>query len=155
MSISELTKLARRYWRHYGTMNNIVIGVALLIAAGWAWGSVTTMQRNFSLQKEVDAKRRQLELTDLEVQTLQYQQNYYKSDEYKDLSAREHLGLASPGEKVLFLPPNSAAVKREAQQQAAATNTVIATHPEPGSAPSNLEQWINFFSGVSAQELQK
>ena len=154
MSISELTKLARRYWRHYGTMNNIVIGVALLIAAGWAWGSITTMQRNFSLQKEVDAEQRQLELTDLEVQTLQYQQNYYKSDEYKDLSAREHLGLASPGEKVLFLPPNSAAVKRESEQQKDET-TVATTRPLPGSAPSNLEQWINFFSGVSAGELQK
>ena len=154
MSISELTKLARRYWRHYGTMNNIVIGVALLIAAGWAWGSITTMQRNFSLQKEVDAEQRQLELTDLEVQTLQYQQNYYKSDEYKDLSAREHLGLASPGEKVLFLPPNSAAVKHESEQQKDET-AATATRPVPGSAPSNLEQWINFFSGASAGELQK
>ena len=154
MSISELTKLARRYWRHYGTMNNIVIGVALLIAAGWAWGSITTMQRNFSLQKEVDAEQRQLELMDLEVQTLQYQQNYYKSDEYKDLSAREHLGLASPGEKVLFLPPNSAAVKHESEQQKDET-AVTATRPAPGSAPSNLEQWINFFSGASAGELQK
>ena len=154
MSISELTKLARRYWRHYGTMNNIVIGIALLIAAGWAWGSITTMQRNFALQKEVDAEQRQLELTDLEVQTLQYQQNYYKSDEYKDLSAREHLGLASPGEKVLFLPPNSAAVKHESEQQNDET-IVTTTRPLPGSAPSNLEQWINFFSGVSAGELQK
>lgn len=153
MSISELIKLARRYWRQYGTMNNIVIGVALIIAAGWAWGSVTTMQRNFALQKEVDARQRELELTDLEVQTLQYQQNYYKSDEYKDLAAREHLGLASPGEKVLFLPPNSPAVKREAEPGSASTST--APQPTPGSAPSNLQQWVNFFSGVSAQQLQK
>ena len=153
MSISELTKLARRYWRHYGTMNNIVVGVALLIAAGWAWGSVTTMQRNFSLQKEVDARQRQLELTDLEVQTLQYQQNYYKSDEYKDLAAREHLGLASPGEKVLFLPPNSPAVKREAER--ANADPASASQPAVGSAPSNLQQWVNFFSGVSAKGLQK
>ena len=151
MSISELTKLARRYWHRYGTMNNIVIAVALVVAAGWAWGSITTMQRNFALQKEVDARRRELELTDLEVQTLQYQQNYYKSDEYKDLSAREHLVLASPGEKVLLLPPNSPVVKREAQQQA----TVSDSQPAPGSAPSNFQQWINFFSGASAEGLQK
>ena len=151
MSISELNKLARRYWRHYGTMNNIVMAGALVIAAGWAWGSVTTMQRNFTLQKEVDAKKRELELTDLEVQALQYQQNYYKSDEYKDLAAREHLGLASPGEKVLFLPPNSPAVKKEAEQPA----SVATTKPAQGSAPSNLQQWVNFFSGASAEQLQK
>jgi cell division protein FtsB len=152
MSISQINKRAHHLWRRYGTMSNIVVGVALVIAAGWVWGSVTTMQRNFSLQKEVDAKRRQLELTDLQVQTLQYQQNYYRSDEYKDLAAREHLGLASPGEKVLFLPANSAAVQQEAKRAEA---PVAAATPTVGSAPSNLDQWLNFFSGASAHDLQK
>jgi hypothetical protein len=63
MSIATIEKKARHYWRTYGTMNNIVVFVALAIAASWAWGSVTTMQRNFSLQRDVDARRRELELT--------------------------------------------------------------------------------------------
>ncbi len=149
MNISSLEKTARSLWHQYGTMSNVVVGVALLIAASWAWGSISTMQRNFELQKEVDAKRRELELTDLEVQTLQYQQNYYKSDEYKDLAAREHLGLAGPGEKVLMLPPNSQLVKNQTKQQADAPATAVI-----GSAPNNLEQWFNFFSGASAGNLQ-
>ncbi len=149
MNISSLEKTARSLWHQYGTMSNVVVGVALIIAASWAWGSISTMQRNFELQKEVDAKRRELELTDLEVQTLQYQQNYYKSDEYKDLAAREHLGLAGPGEKVLMLPPNSQLVKNQSKQQADAPATTVV-----GSAPNNLEQWFNFFSGASAGNLQ-
>jgi cell division protein FtsB len=150
MIIAGITKLAVRLWRRYGTMNNIVITGALLVAAGWAWGSVTTMQRNFALQREVDAKRRELELTDLEVQTLKYQQNYYKSDEYKDLAAREHLGLASPGEKVLLLPPNSEAVRR-ADAQAA---RVVQIPAGATLAASNFDQWMNFLSGASARDLQ-
>lgn len=135
-------------WRQYGTRENIVLGIALVIAASWAWGSIATMQRNYALQKEVDAKQRELELTNLEVQTLQYQQNYYQSDEYKDLAARDKLGLASPGEKVLVLPPNSAAVK--AEDEKAAASTVASA---PGSASSNLEQWISFLFGGSADRL--
>jgi cell division protein FtsB len=149
MNTSDLEKKARHYWHEYGTMSNVVLAVALLIAASWAWGSVSTMQRNFALQKEVDAKRLELELTDLQVQTLQYQQNYYKSDEYKDLAAREHLGLASPGEKVLLLPKNSQVVINQSKKEGEATSTIVV-----GSTLSNLQQWLNFFSGASANSLQ-
>ena len=86
------------------TTNNIVMVVALFIAASWAWGSVTVMERNYTLQRELDAKKRELTLVELQTELLRYEQQYYKSDEYKDLSAREHLRLASPGEKVLILP---------------------------------------------------
>jgi cell division protein FtsB len=144
MNTTHLVKTAKHLWHRYGTMNNIVIAAAFVIAMSWAWGSITTMQRNFALQKEVDKQRRELELTDLEVQTLQYQQNYYRSDEYKDLAAREHLGLASPGEKVLHLPPNSQAAKQEGTQ-------VTTTQPvSSAAAVSNFDQWINFLIGGAA-----
>lgn len=145
-----MTKLTLHLWRRYGTMNNIVIAGALLVAASWAWGSVTTMQRNFALQREVDAKRRELVLTELEVQMLKYQQNYYKSDEYKELAAREHLGLVLPGERVLLLPPNSDEVTR-ADAQAA---QVMQVTPGVALAASNFEQWVSFLSGASARDLQ-
>lgn len=147
------TQKAKRFYYHikhkYFTMNNIVVGVALLIAAGWAWGSITMMQRNYALQRDVDAQKRQAEILELQVANMQYEQNYYKSDEYKDLAAREHLGLASPGEKVLILPANSDAAKRED------TPAVQLAVSEP---PSNFDQWVNFLIGNNAagsQTLQK
>ena len=90
MTLMDIKKKLYHSWRVYGTMNNIVVAVALLIAASWAWGSISVMQRNFTLQKDADEQQRQLELSQLQVDTLQYQQNYYKSDEYKDLSARTY-----------------------------------------------------------------
>ena len=55
--------------RHqYLTANNAVVIVALLVAASWAWGSVEAMERNYRLQKEVDSKRLQLRLAELETQ---------------------------------------------------------------------------------------
>lgn len=107
------------------------------------------MQVNFAAQKAVDEQQRQLELTELQVATLKYQQNYYKSDEYKDLAARESLGLALPGEKLLVLPPNSQAVK----DQSAAEQSTGTTEPVVAAKGSNVEQWLQFLTGQSARSL--
>ena len=141
MDTAKLKKLYYHVRHQYVTMNNIVILVALLMAAGWAWGSISMMQRNYALQRSVDAQKREAELLELQVATMQYEQNYYKSDEYKDLAAREHLGLASPGEKVLFLPPNSDAAKN-------ADKTVA--KQAVADPPSNLDQWLSFLLGSNA-----
>jgi len=126
----------------YLTMNNVVIGIALVIGAGWAWASVGVMQRNYMLQKEVDGRVRQQKLIELETQNLTYQQNYYKSAEYQELAVRERLGFANPGEKVLILPPNSEQAKNaDIQMQQKKVSAA------PVEQPSNLQQWMNFLFG--------
>jgi len=147
------TQKAKKLYYHlkhkYLTMNNITVGVALLVAAGWAWGSIAMMQRNYALQRDVESQKRDAEILELEVANMRFEQNYYKSDEYKDLAAREHLGLASPGEKVLILPANSDAAKREQE------SAVVQAVSEP---PSNFDQWVNFLIGnnaASSETLQK
>ncbi len=123
-------------------MNNVVIGVALVIGASWAWGSIGVMQRNYNLQKELDAKNRQQTLAELEVQNLSYQKKYYQSAEYQELAVRERMGFANPGEKVLVLPPNSAAAK-QADQVVSGKKTLTV---EP---TSNFQQWTNFLFGAN------
>ncbi len=130
--------------RHkYLTLNNVVIAVALLIAASWVWGSLGMMQRNYTLQKDVDLKKQQLQLTQLQRDNLSLQKSYYQTAEYQELALRDYLGLVLPGEKVLVLPPNS-----QAAIDADTTQTVATTNP---AQTSNIEQWINFlFGGYSA-----
>ena len=125
------------------TSSNLVLGIALLIAFSWAWGSVGVLERNYRLQREISAKEQELRLVDLEVETLKYQSSYYKSDEYKELAVRQRLGLAQPGEKVLILPPNSKAATANEEQSSEATTRVV--------RQSNIEQWINFLFGGSAR----
>lgn len=133
--------------RHrYITMNNMVMVVALVVGAGWAWASVGAMQRNYALQKEVDAKVRDQKLLELETQNLAFQQKYYKSAEYQELALRERMGLARPNERMLLLPPNSVAAK-EADDKLAKKATVR----EPDEA--NLQQWVNFIFGGNKQKL--
>ena len=127
-------------------MNNMVMVVALVVGAGWAWASVGAMQRNYALQKEVDAKVRDQKLLELETQNLAFQQKYYKSAEYQELALRERMGLARPNERMLLLPPNSVAAK-EADDKLAKKATVR----EPDEA--NLQQWVNFIFGGNKQKL--
>ena len=151
IALTDIEKRIKHLWRTYGTLNNIVMVVALGIAASWAWGTISMMQTNFAAQKAVDDQVRELKLTELEVATLQYQQNYYKSDEYKELMARTKLGLALPGEKVLVLPPNSEAVKASDAANSTQASTDSAKAANKGS---NFEQWLEFLTGNSAQNLQ-
>ena len=128
--------------RHkYLTFNNLVILTAFLIAAGWIWGSLQVMQRNYSLQKEVDYKKRQLQLAELQKDSLELQKRYYQTNEYKELAARESLGLVMPGEKVLILPDNSAAAIQADKERSKTVETVAI------DKTSNLEQWLNFLFG--------
>lgn len=130
--------------RHrYLTMNNVVIAVALLIGAGWAWGSVGVMQRNFDLQKDLDTQSRQLVLAQLQTDNLAYEQRYFKSSEYQELAIRDRMGLALPGEKALILPPNSTAATNADKQ--------LTGNSEEQSAKqvSKLELWMNFLFGAN------
>lgn len=134
--------------RHkYFTLNNAVIVVAFFIAASWVWGSLSMMQRNYSLQKEVDYKNRQLELAELQRDNLEFQRDYYQTAEYQELAAREALGTVRPGEHMLILPKNSEAAKSADKQTVA----------QPASSEqegSNLEQWVNFLFGGYSKSIQ-
>jgi len=126
--------------RHrYLTLNNVVILVAFMIAAGWVWASLGAMQRNYGLQKDIDLKTRQLQLTQLQRDNLSLQKNYYQTTEYQELAVRDTLGLVRPGEHALVLPPNSEmAIKGDSTTKPTSSNQATA---------SNLEQWVNFLFG--------
>lgn len=143
MPQTNIRKLIYTFRHKYLTFNNIVIAVAFLIAASWIWGSLQVMQRNYGLQKEVDQKKRELELTQLQRDSLELQKRYYQTAEYKELAARETLGLVMPGERVVILPENSQAAKEaDAQANKSTVATVSSQNQE-----SNIEQWLNFLFG--------
>lgn len=140
----------RRLYYHirhkYFTLNNVVILLAFSIAAGWVWGSLGVMQRNYDLQKEVDLKQRQLQLAQVETSSLELEQRYYKTREFQELAAREDLGLGLPGESILILPPNSQAAK-DADKALSSKKTVAVEQV------SNFQQWVNFLFGENGKKI--
>jgi cell division protein FtsB len=105
---TRLRQLKYRLKHDFFTVNNIVVVIAVVVCVNWVWSAISTMDRNYQLQKRVDDKRRQQLVLELQTATLEYERNFHKTKEYQELAAREKLGLALPGEKLLNMSPNSA-----------------------------------------------
>ena len=133
MKRSTITGFLKRY-RHLLTIQNAGLTVAVLIALSWIWGAVVTLQRNYTYQRQVDANNQLIELTKVQSKTYQYQQAYYKSDEYIELTAREKLGKALPEEHLVLLP-SSAGVQ---------DTVTIAKSTAPVEQDSNFTRWMRF-----------
>ncbi len=135
MKIKELKQTFRQYY----TLNNIVVVVALLISLSWMWGTMEALQKNFTLQQEVDQQKQEVELLSLETQNLEFQKNYYASDEFIELAVRERLGLAAAGEKMILLPENT--VKDE----------LTSKNELQIQKQTNFQQWMNFLFGAKQE----
>lgn len=100
------------------------------------------MSRNWALAQELTNKQREKALLELEVETLELENEFYASEEYQELAARKYQGKMLPGETMIYLPANSEYAKNkhadfESDEAALATDT-----------RSNLEQWMQFLFGV-------
>ena len=146
MKNRQLHRLLYRARHQYLTMSNAVIVLACLITIGWVWGSLEMMQRNHNLQRQIDVKRRQLELAQLEVQNLELEKRYYQTDEYREIAVRDLLGKAREGERVLILPDVDSGDSVRVGDDPSLSRDM--------SEPSNIEQWLDFLFGGTEERLQ-
>ena len=107
------------------------------------------MQRNYSLQRELDDKKRQLMIAQLDTENAKLEQRYYKTKEYQELAVREKLGLVAPGESVLILT-GDANYKEVASEDAKTTQK-----KQDIESSSNFRQWMNFLFGDKHDDLIK
>lgn len=123
--------------KHYYTLDNIVLVVAILMASGFIWSTMGALQNNYVLQRQVDILQAQVDSSRLESDNLALENTYFASDEYLELQNRQQFGKAAPGEHMLILPANTVSDMVTAQ-----TN-----QPKPATSNSNFQAWLNFFFG--------
>ena len=122
--------------KKYATFNNAVLSIAAIIVISGVWSTISTLQKNYTLQRQVNELDQQIEIAELEVATQDLEQDYFKSNEYLELSARKYLGKVLPGEKVIILP------KSDNEEPSFA-------RPARSVQPSNYELWRQFFFGTN------
>lgn len=135
---TKLRQLKYRLRYDFFKLDNIILLVAFIFCAVWTWGAISSMSRNWELEQRLSARKRELALLRLEVETMELDNNYYKSEEYQELLARQEHNKALPGETMLFLPPNSKAAKSKYQSPLA----------EQSARVSNFKQWMTFLFGI-------
>jgi len=144
--MTELRTKARRfnYWLKHDLLvfDNVILIIALVFCLVWTWGSISSMSRNWSLAQELMNRQREKALLELEVETLELENEYYLSEEYQELAARRYQGKMLPGETMIYLPENS----EHAKTKHHTTDSTITEIAENKS--SNFQQWMRFLFGV-------
>ena len=139
------TKFRRfQYWLKHNLLvfDNVILFIALGLCLIWTWGTISSMSRNWSLAQELTNKQREKALLELEVETLELENEFYLSEEYQELAARKYQGKMLAGETMIYLPENSEAAKNKHK-----------TDPDADASPaasemSNFEQWMAFLFGA-------
>jgi cell division protein FtsB len=118
----------------------LVFGVIAILVT---WSGVGAIETNYNLQKQINQLQQQNDLSTLENNNLQLQNQYYNTNEYLELQARQLLGKALPGEKLILVPQSVAL----AQNVNIPTDNTLDNSPPPSKPKyqSDFEAWMNFF----------
>ena len=111
----------------------LAVIVAVLI---WTYGAVSSMTRNWELEQALAKRRQELTILRLQVESMQYENEYFSSEEYQELAARAKQNKQFEGESLVYLPENSSQAKHKHDTDAVGGTTEV--------KPSNFSQWMEF-----------
>ena len=117
----------------------IAFGVVALLVT---WSGVKVIQKNYELDKKITISNQKNEVKKLENENMRLKNEYFRSAQYLELSARRQFGKAAPGER-LYVVPESVALSKTIEipndQKITATNTTVKS-----KAQRNFDAWMNF-----------
>ena len=129
-------------------MRNVGFYIFAVIVLAIAWSGVKTVQNNYELQKQIAVLKQQNEVLQLYNQNTDLQSQFYGTDQYLELSARQNLGLAAPGETVLIVPKSVAMKYVDPSLASAQTNPESDSSNKPKSKfAQNFQDWRDFLLG--------
>ena len=131
-------ELAQRMGDFRFVVQVIFAVLALLVT----WSGVKSIQTNYTLQKQIAALKQQNNVQKLENTNLSLQNQYFNSDQYLELAARQNFGLAAPGEKEVIVPQS---VAMAYTVNMPTTNQDIVVTPPQAAYQKNFQSWVDFF----------
>ena len=80
------TKFRRLGYRikRWFNQDRMVFLVAIAMCLIWTWGAISAMSRNWELEQRLVARRQELTLLQLEIDSLELENRYYASEEYQE-----------------------------------------------------------------------
>jgi cell division protein FtsB len=133
----KISAFARRL-TDVGFLGQVLFVILVLLIS---WSGVKTVQTNYGLEKQISVLNQQNSLQKLQNDNLALKNQYFNSNQYLELSARQNFGLAAVGETEIIVPAN-----------VALAHTVDLPSAKPPEAKAkqpayqrNFESWVNFF----------
>ena len=115
----------------------------LIIVLLISWSGVKVIDTNYNLQKQITQYQQQNDLQRLSNTNLKLENQYYQTNQYLDISARQNFGLAAPGETVLNMP-SSVALAHTIDVQDSEQTQATKTKAKQPAYQRNFQAWVNF-----------
>ncbi|MBR5939284.1 hypothetical protein IKZ77_01890 [Candidatus Saccharibacteria bacterium] len=132
---NKIRRLKFKLSHDFFTFENVVLVIAIVLCLFWTFQSIRAMSRSWELSERLTEERRQLELLEIEVETAEFDNEYYKSNEYQELLARKQLDKQFSGENMVVLPPNSETAKNKYKK--------VAVDAEKQEV-TNFQKWMTY-----------
>lgn len=118
----------------------IMFLVVLLLIS---YSGVKVIDTNYELQRQIAELEQQKRLQELGNTNLKLTNDYYTTNQYLELMARQNFGKAAPGETVIVVPKDVALAHTVSR---ATDDTVVAkqTTAKQPTYQRNFQAWINF-----------
>ena len=135
-------KKALSYFQRLSDIRSLGQLLFVVIVLMISWSGIKTIQTNYGLQKQISKLNQQNSVEQLQNNNLALQNDYYKSNQYLELSARSNFGLAAPGETEIIVPQSVALTYAPALPETNKPTIVTVRQP---AYQRNIESWVNFF----------
>lgn len=133
----------RAYLLSLRDIRNVGLLVFTIIVLLISWSGVKSIQTNYGLQKQIAKLTQENEVRKLQNSNLAYQNQYYNTPQYLEVTARQNLGLAAPGETELLVPKDVALAHTVKQPDVA--ETAPSQVPKLPFWQRNFQAWVDFF----------
>jgi cell division protein FtsB len=128
-----------RDFRDIRTIGFAVFGVLVLLVS---WSGVTVIETNYKLERQMAKLQQQNGVLSLQNQNDKLKNQYYTTNDYLELQARQQFGKAAPGETVLLVPKNVALAHTIDIEK---TDVVTpAPAPQTPKYQQNFQAWRDF-----------
>jgi cell division protein FtsB len=114
------------------------------------WSGVKAVQTNYTLQRQIYELQKTNDVKRLENANIELTNEYYKTSQYLEVTARQNLGLAAAGETVLLVPKDVAmahTVSMPAEKTAGTSNESLPFWQR------NFRAWMDFFLNRRSSEV--
>lgn len=134
--------LIKEYVHSLRDVRNVGLLVFVIIVLLVSWSGIKTIQKNYTLQKQISQLQQENEVDTLQNTNLALRNEYYSTDQYLELAARQNFGLGAPGETELLVPKDVALAHTVKQPGTASVKTSVPNQP---FWQRNFESWMDFF----------
>jgi cell division protein FtsB len=123
----------------------------LVIVLLISWSGVKVIDTNYRLQKQISGYQQQNQVQQLANTNVKLENQYFQTNQYLDISARQNFGLAAPGETVLNVS-TAVALAHTVDLQDIEQVQATKTKAKQPAYQRNFQAWINFLLHRQAQD---